>query len=58
MAELREIIQDRTQPLQVRIDAVKKLSQESREYNEPRNVLFSVIEPEDEDPNLRSARSY
>ncbi len=54
MAELREIIQDRTQPLDVRIDAVKKLSQESREDNELRNILFSVIEPEDEDPNLRS----
>lgn len=55
MAELREIIQDRTQPLDVRIDAVKKLSEESREYNELRNILFSVIEPEDEDPILRSA---
>jgi hypothetical protein len=54
MAELRKTILDRTQPLDVRIDAIKKVARETLEYSEVWNSLFPVIDSEDEDPGLRS----
>src|SRR5262249_41491403 len=45
---------DRSQPLELRIDAAKKLSAELG-YRELLSVFFSIINSEDEDPSLRSA---
>ncbi|MGA9671580.1 MAG: HEAT repeat domain-containing protein [Terracidiphilus sp.] len=55
MADFRIIIHDRTKPLEVRVDAIKKLSQQPGEYKELWDSLFPVIDSEDEDPVLRSA---
>jgi cell wall assembly regulator SMI1 len=54
MNDFRILLLDRTQPLDVRIDAAKKLSVESREYSNLFDVLFPVINSEDEDSALRS----
>ena len=55
MADLRTLLLDRTQSLDVRVDVVKKLARESGEYRELWDSLFPVINSEDEDPVLRSA---
>lgn len=55
MADLLAIVLDITQPIDVRIDAVKKLACESGEFNKLWHALFPVIVSEDEDPALRSA---
>lgn len=55
MAELRSLILDKSQPLDIRIDAVRKFARESAEFSKVWDTLFSVVDSEDEDPALRSA---
>jgi cell wall assembly regulator SMI1 len=54
MADFRALLLDRTQPLDLRIDAAKKLSLEFGHWELGR-IFFPVINSEDEDPSLRSA---
>jgi hypothetical protein len=55
MADLRTLIRDKMQPLDVRIDAVEKFSRESGEYKRLCDLLLPIIDSEEEDPVLRSA---
>jgi cell wall assembly regulator SMI1 len=51
MSDLKSLLLDKTQPLDLRVDAAQKLSHESRTLWNP---LFIAIEDEDEDPVFRS----